>query len=390
MAGTNIILNCDDARRLARRRLPRMFFDYIDGGSFGETTLRSNRDDFARWTLRQKALTGATGADLSTHFAGRRQALPFMLGPIGFLGLFHGRGELAAARAAAQADIPFALSNFAISTIESIRRASAGSLHMQLYVLRDRALAEDVMARARAAGADMLHLTVDTAITAVREKDDRNGFRSAMRFGPGLLMRLATRPRRCLDMARSGRMGVGVAQARPQFGKGVLAQAANLSRLIDPGVCWADVDWVRRTWPGKLSLKGILDPQDALRAAEAGADAIVVSNHGGRQLDGAPSTISVLPEIVDAIDGRIDVLIDGGFRRGQDIIKAIALGASGVLLGRAYAFALAAAGGEGVQRMIGLLSDEVRISLALMGLDSIDALKQAGRQALRSAPVQPC
>jgi isopentenyl diphosphate isomerase/L-lactate dehydrogenase-like FMN-dependent dehydrogenase len=388
------IFNIEDARGIARRRMPKMFFDYLDGGSFGENTLRANVEEFHNWNLRQQALTGIYEIDLATCFLGRRNALPFMLGPIGFLGLFRGRGELLAASAAADAGIAFALSSFAIATVEQLRAASAGPLHFQLYVLRDRRLADELLDRAAAARCEAIYVTVDTAITAVRERDSRNGFRTALKLSPGLLARFAMSPRWCFDMARAGPLSVGVARGRPEFGQGVLAQAANLSRQIDPSVCWEDIARIRKRWAARLVIKGILDPSDAVRAIEVGADAIVVSNHGGRQLDGACATILSLAEIARAVDGRIDILIDGGFRRGQDIIKALALGASGVLLGRAYAYALAAAGGEGVRRIIALLTEEIRISLALMGLRSVEELKQRGAGSLlvgrsASGPADP-
>lgn len=378
-----MIVNADDFRNAARRRLPRIFFDYIDGGSFGEVTLRRNRDDFDRWALEQHVLRRSAQQDLTADLLGHRAALPLMLGPVGFLGLYRRDGEIAAARAANSAGIPWCLSTFSIRSIESVARQAGGHGHFQLYVLDDRGLTEEFMAGAERAGATALFVTVDTAITGIREKDVRNGFRAATRLTPAMLMNMATRPAWCLDVLGKGTPSVESVDHRAEFGRGALEQAANLSRRIDKTLRWDDIAWLRDRWKGKLVIKGILNADDAQRAISCGADAIVISNHGGRQLDAAPSTISVLPEIAERLGGAIDILIDGGFRRGSDVLKALALGASGVLLGRSYAFALAAGGQAGVARLLDIFRTELAVNLALMGLDSIDQLRQEGRSALR-------
>jgi isopentenyl diphosphate isomerase/L-lactate dehydrogenase-like FMN-dependent dehydrogenase len=379
------LVNVEDARLLAKRRLPKIFFDYIDGGSFGEVTLAANRADFARWSLVQRVLMNSTERDLSTTFLGARHALPFMLGPVGFLGLYAGQGEVQAAQAAHGAGIPLCLSTFSIASLSEVRRKTSGPLQFQLYILKDRGFCDELLQEAEQAGVECVHLTVDTAITAVREKDVRNGFRAMTRMTPAFMARLMLRPGWCIDMLRAGTPKVGAVSHRPEFGDGVLAQAAYLSSQIEPALSWSDVEWLRKRWKGRLVLKGVLSGEDAIRARDEGLDAIVVSNHGGRQLDGAPSTISTLPDIVAAMDGRIEVLVDGGFRRGADIIKALALGASGVMLGRAYAFALAAGGRSSVEQIIASLAKEVDITLALMGLASIDELKSKGKSVLRAA-----
>ncbi|GLK83327.1 alpha-hydroxy acid oxidase [Ancylobacter defluvii] len=381
------IVNVEDARAAARRRLPKIFFDYVDGGSFNEDTLRANRADFQRWTLVQRVLNDISVRDLATDFLGTRHALPFMPGPVGFLGLYAGHGEIAAAKAAHAAGVPLCLSTFSIASLAELRAATTGPLHFQLYVMSDRAIGDELLAQAEAAGVDTLYLTVDTAITGIRERDVRNGFRALTRVTPGLALRLATRPVWCLDMLRAGTPEVGAVKHRPEFGRGVLEQASNLSRRIDTRLSWKDVDWLRGRWKGRLVLKGILAPEDALTARAAGADAIIVSNHGGRQLDGASSTIAALPAIAEALDGSLEVLFDGGVRRGADIVKALALGASGVLLGRAYVYGLGAAGEAGVARVLAHLAEEVSLTLALMGLTSIDELKQRGRAALMPRAV---
>jgi len=379
------LINVDDAREAARRRLPRIFFDYIDGGSFGEATLRANRSDFERWRLVQHVLVNPERRDLTTAYLGTRHPLPFMLGPVGFLGLYAGRGEEQATRAAHAAGLPLCLSSFSIASIADLRRESAGPLMFQLYILKDRGLCEEFLAEAEKAGVDTLFLTVDTAITSVREKDVRNGFRALTKVSPALLAQFLGRPDWFYDLMRHGAPEVRAVRHKPEFGKGVLAQAAALSSRIDQTLSWRDVAWLRGRWKGRLVVKGILAAEDALRVRDEGADAVVISNHGGRQLDCASSTIGVLPEIAEALGGSLEILIDGGFRRGSDIVKALALGASGVLLGRAYAFALAAAGTAGVSRIIEALARETDITLALMGIDSVDALKATGRAALRAA-----
>lgn len=379
------IVNVEDARRAARRRLPGIFFDYIDGGASAEQTLAANAADFARWTLVPRALVDVSQRSLVTHFLGRDYPLPFMLGPVGFLGLYAGHGEVLAARAAHKAGIPLCLSSFSITSLAALRTETRGPLAFQLYVMSDRGILDEFLSESRAAGVGTLFLTVDTAVTSVRERDVRNGFRSLTRLTPGLVLRMLTRPDWCLELLAAGPPKVGAVAHRPEFGSGVLEQAGNLSRRIDTRFTWADVTELRERWPGRLVLKGILSAEDAERAVASGVDAIVVSNHGGRQLDGAASTIAVLPEIAAAVDGRIEVLFDGGVRRGADIVKALALGASGVLLGRAYVYGLAAAGEAGVARIIAHLAEEVDIALALMGFTSIAELKQAGRAALRAA-----
>ncbi|MCB8880221.1 alpha-hydroxy-acid oxidizing protein [Acidisoma cellulosilytica] len=370
--------NIADLRRMAGRRLPRIFSDYIDGGSHSELTLGANESDFARWRLRQHVLRDVSTRDLSATFLGASHALPLMLGPIGFLGMFGRRGEVAAARAAGAAGIPSCVSAFAIRPIDEVARENpASTLYSQLYVLRDRALTETLIARAEAAGAAALFLTVDTAVTPVRERDARNGFRNLTRPTLGQWCNILGRPSWCWAMTRDGKPEVGHARAAG-FGRGVMEQAGNLARQIDPGLSWSDVDWLRRRWPRKLVIKGILEPEDARRALDAGADGIVVSNHGGRQLDGASSTIMALPAIAEAVAGRMDVLVDGGFRRGWHIALALALGASAVSVGRPYAWGLAAGGEAGVARAIALLAGELDSTLALMGLSSVAELRAGG------------
>ncbi|OCC03951.1 alpha-hydroxy-acid oxidizing enzyme [Labrys sp. WJW] len=379
------LVNVHDYREAARRRLPKIFFDYIDGGSFEEETLRANRSDYARLTLRQNVLVEPREQDLGTHYLGTRHPLPFMLGPVGFLGLYAGKGEEKAARAAHAAGIALCLSNFSIASLADVRQATKGPLHFQLYVLDDRSLCDEFLEGARLAGADTLFITVDTAITGIRERDVRNGFRSLTRVTPGLFLGLARKPGWLLDVAARGMPSVRAIEHRRDFGRGALEQAANLSRHIDKTVSWKDMAWLRERWQGRLVVKGVLAPEDALKAKSIGMDGVVISNHGGRQLDGASSTIAALPAIRRAVGPDFCVMLDGGIRRGTDIVKAIGLGADGVMLGRAYTYGLAAAGEAGVAGVIDILTREISITLALMGVASIDELKSLGTKAVIAA-----
>jgi len=372
----------EDLRLAAKRRLPRIFFDYIDGASFSEQTARSNIEDFDNWQLVQRVLIDRAKRDFSTEFLGHRSAHPFVLGPVGFSGLFAPRGEVQAARAAHQAGVPFCLSNFGIVTLEELRAATDGPLWFQLYVLKDRSLANAFIDRARNAGVDVLCITVDCAVGAVRERDVRSGFLHQQKITPGLALALMTRPGWLLRVARAGIPRIGHLSDRPEFGKTLLQQAVRLGGQMDPSFTWEDIRQVRERWKGKLVIKGIMHPDDARLAVASGADGIVVSNHGGRELDSSPSTISVLPEIVAAVGDQVDVLLDGGIRRGTHIVKALALGAKAVLLGRAYAYGLAAAGQEGVAQVMRMLATEIDTTIALMGHTSIEALRRTREHSI--------
>ncbi len=376
-------VNIADLRMQAQRKLPKIFFDYIDGGAFSETTMQRNRDDFSKWSLVQRVLRTTKLPDLTTNYLGSTQALPFMLGPVGFLGLYSGRGEILAAEAAKEKAIPLCLSTFSICSIGTLRQKVGGALHFQLYMDRDKSFVEHVLQSAIDADVDVLYLTVDTSVTSVREKDVRNGFRALKRLNLPLALSMLKRPGWCLDMMKAGSPQVEALAKYPEFGKGALEQAANLSGRLDPALTWDDVKWLRNKWKKKLVIKGILSVEDAKMAQVCGADAIVISNHGGRQLDFTSSTIAMLPGIREAVGSDYCVLIDGGFRRGSEIVIALALGASGVLLGRAYAFGLAAAGKAGVTAAIDILALEISITLKLMGIASVEELKAHGKSCLR-------
>ncbi len=376
-------VNIEDLRLIAKKKLPKIFFDYIDGAAFSETTAARNRDDFKRWELVQRVLQQKGMPDLTTRFLGADCDFPFMLGPVGFLGLYRGQGEIQAAKAAKARGIPLCLSTFSIASIGTLRKQVGGNLQFQLYMDRDKTFNEKLLHAAETAGIDVLYLTVDTSVTSVREKDVRNGFRAVSRLNAKLLFSMMQRPGWCLDMLRTGSPSVEAVAEHPEFGKGALEQAGNLSKRLDGSLTWDDVKWLRGKWKKRLVIKGILSAKDAKIAQDCGADGIVISNHGGRQLDFAGSTIAQLTEVRAAVGPEFCVLIDGGFRRGSEIVIAIALGASGVLLGRAYAFGLAAGGQAGVEKTIDILAEEISITLKLMGISSIKELKKLGGQALR-------
>ncbi|TDH39338.1 alpha-hydroxy-acid oxidizing protein [Pseudohoeflea suaedae] len=376
--------NVEDFAKAARRRLPKIFADYIDGGSFSETTLRRNRDGFDHYTLRQRVLAPLDPKpDLSVTAAGRSSRLPFGPGPVGFLGLYRKDGDIAVARAAARAGIPFVLSTFSINGLGTIGKAAGAAPDFQLYLDEDPAVNAEHLEACRNHGVERIFLTVDTAITSVRERDVKNGFRSVDRMTPGLFWQFARRPSWSLNLLRSGFPEVELVRGRAEFGRGAMAQAGNLSRRLDKNLTWDTVAELRKAWSGQLFIKGISDPEDAALARGAGIDGIVLSNHGGRQLDHGRSTVSMIPEVRDALGPSAALFVDSGFRRGSDVIKAIALGADYVLMGRPFAWAVAAEGEAGVNHLIQLLEREIEITLNLMGLSSIDELRRAGTEVLR-------
>ena len=381
-----VIANVDDARALARRRLPKVLFEYIDGAAFSEETAQRNIADFSQWTLRQRVLVDVSTRSQRVNYLGKERALPFLLGPVGFSGLFAEDGEIQAARAAHKVGAPFCLSTFAITSLEKLREATDGPLWFQLYVLKDRALAQRMIEIAIRANVEALCVTVDTPVSGVREKDVRNGFRSVARLTPRLALALLRKPGWCARVLRHGAPTIGNLAGMAEFRGNALEQAARIASYIDASMTWEDIAWIRKLWPGKLILKGILNPLDASQALKTGADGIVVSNHGGRQLDGAASTISMLPSIVDAIGGKADVFLDGGVRRGAHVVKALALGAKGVLLGRAYAYGLAAAGEQGVATVIDLIQKEIDVTMAHMGVSALSDIHEKRHELLFRRP----
>ena len=371
-----------DYRLLARRRLPKAFFDYIDGGAYNELTLAANRNDLDALKLHQRVLRGASNIDTSTTVLGEQLAQPVILGPVGLAGLYARRGEVQAARAAQAAGVPFCLSTVSICSIEEVSAANTAPFWFQLYVIRDRGYATELLARARAAGCTTLVFTVDLPVFATRYRDVRNG----MTGGASLSGRLAkiwdlvSHTGWLLDVPLGGKpLTFGnLAQAVPSA-RSLEAMKGWVDAQFDPGVTWKDLDWVRQNWPGHIVVKGVLDADDARSAAGVGASAVIVSNHGGRQLDGAPSSISVLPRIRDAVGDRLEILMDGGIRSGQDVAKALASGAKAVMLGRPWAYGLAARGEAGVAEVLALLKRELEVTMTLLGAERVG---QIGADAL--------
>ncbi|HEX8839569.1 MAG TPA: L-lactate dehydrogenase [Sphingomicrobium sp.] len=355
-----------DYRALARARLPHFLFEYLDGGSYDEVTLKRNVEDLRSVALRQRVLRDVSSLDLSTELFGERWKLPVGLGPVGLAGFYARRGEVQAARAAAAAGVPFALSTVGGCSLEEVAR-SGSAFWFQLYFVRDRGFVREMIARAKAVGCSALVLTVDLAVPGSRYRDAR-----VAGGGLGRMRQLLTRPAWLWDVAVNGRpMSLGNLES-------VIGKRAPLSDFqawihanFDPSVSWQDVEWVRSHWDGPLVIKGILDPEDAREAVAHGIDGVVVSNHGGRQLDGALSTARALPKVADAIAGRVPILADGGVRSGLDVARMLALGANFVLLGRAWAFALAAEGHAGVARALRLIEAEMRVAMALTGCTSV-------------------
>ncbi|MGH2378267.1 MAG: alpha-hydroxy acid oxidase [Candidatus Limnocylindria bacterium] len=365
------VVNIADLRRLAERRVPRVVFDYIDGGAEDEVTLRANRQAYEDVALRPRGAVVPAEPDLRTRVLGAELSLPFALAPVGSLRLMYPRGEVVAARAAGQAETACALSTFSGSTIEEVRAGSTGPLWYQLYLAGGREVALAAIARARAAGYSALLVTIDTAVSGLRERDLRNGVVELV--GSDLLAKVPhgfqflVRPRWLAGFLRDGGL---MSFPNVVLADGPMRYADVGAVLESSAVAWDDLRWIRAAWDGPIAVKGVLTGEDARRAIDEGADAVVVSNHGGRQLDGAPATLRVLPEVVAAADGRIEILLDGGIRRGSDVVKALCLGARAVLVGRAYAYGVAAGGGPGVSRAIEILRSEIVRTLKLLGCSS--------------------
>jgi L-lactate dehydrogenase (cytochrome) len=367
-----------DYRALAKARLPHFLFEYLDGGSYDEVTLRRNVEDLQRLTLKQRVLRDVSNIDLSTELFGKNWAMPVGLGPVGLSGLYARRGEVQAARAAAAANVPFALSTLSACSIDEVARAAP--LWFQLYIVKDRGFVSDMIARANEAGCGALLLTVDLAVPGTRYRDYRSGLSGSMRGPVARMRQVLRRPDWAWDVAVRGRpMTMGNLEP-------VLGANAALSDLMgwvgqnfDSSVTWKDVEWVRSQWPGPLVIKGILDPDDARECVANGADGMVVSNHGGRQLDGALSSARALPPIADAVAGRAAILADGGVRSGLDVVRMLALGADFVLMGRGWAYALAARGQAGVAHVLKLIDAEMRVAMALTACTSV---KQIDEQIL--------
>jgi L-lactate dehydrogenase (cytochrome) len=359
-----------DFRILAQQRLPKVLFDYVDGGAFEEATLSANRADLQRVVLRQKVLRDVSSIDTSTTLFGQSLSLPLILAPVGFGGMMARRAEVHAARAAEEAGVPFTLSTVAICSIEEVRRATAAPFWFQLYMMKDRGVVREILARAEAAKCGALVFTVDLPVMGTRYRDIRNGMGAQLSNLSGLKMawNFAAHPGWIYDVGIMGRpLAFGNLSGALKGHNTLSAGMAYSATTFDPSVTWNDLAWVRTIWKGPLILKGVLDPEDAREAVRTGADGIIVSNHGGRQLDAAASAISVLPRIADAVGHETTVLMDGGIRSGQDLTRALALGAKGCLAGRAWVYGVAAQGRSGVTAVIETIRRELHTTMALIG-----------------------
>lgn len=379
MTGNMIIANIADFREAARRRLPHFLFEYIDGGSYAEATLGRNVSDLAALALRQRILVDVADIDLSAELFGQKLAMPVALAPIGLAGMNARRGEVQALRAAEAAGVPFTLSTVSVCPLDEVRKAARGPFWFQLYMIQDRGFMRELLAQAREAQCPALVFTVDMAVPGSRYRDVRSGLAGAA--GPlGAMRRVvqaAMRPGWAWDVGLWGRPHhLGNIAPLLQGRTGLEDFFAWMRANFDSSIHWRDLDFIRSEWTGPLILKGILDPEDARQAVAVGADGIVVSNHGGRQLDGVLSTARALPPIVDAVGDKLTVLADGGVRSGLDVVRMLALGAKGVLLGRAWAFALAAGGEAGVAKMLRLIEAEMRVAMALTGVTRVDRISR--------------
>ena len=357
----------EDLRALARRKVPKAFFEYADNGSYNEETLRANRADLETIKLRQRVMVDVSERSLATTIVGQKVSAPFALAPIGLCGMQYGDGEILSAQAAEEANIPFILSTMSICSIEHVAEATTKPFWFQLYVIRDRGFSKDILTRAAIAGCTALVLTVDLQVLGQRHRDIRNGMTVPPEFRLKNIIDIATKPGWALSILKGKSRNFGNLAGHVKGMEDVASLAQWTNNQFDPALNWKDVEWIKKIWPGKLIIKGILDVDDAKTAVKLGADAIVVSNHGGRQLDGAPSSISALPAIAQAVGSDTEVLFDGGIRTGTDMLRALALGARACLIGRAYVYGLGAGGKAGVAKAIDILQKELSVAMALTG-----------------------
>jgi L-lactate dehydrogenase (cytochrome) len=372
-----LITTIEDLRVLARARVPRMFYDYADSGSWTESTYRANEEDFSRIKLRQRVAVNLEDRGTASTMVGVAAAMPVALAPTGMTGMQHADGEILAARAAEKFGVPFTLSTMSICSIEDVRGHTQAPFWFQLYVMRDRDFVERLIDRAKAAGCGALVLTLDLQILGQRHKDLRNGLSAPPKLTIPNILNLLTKPRWCMAMLGTRRRQFGniVGHAKGVDDLGSLSDWT--AAQFDPKLNWGDVEWIKKRWGGKLILKGIMDVEDAKLAASSGADALIVSNHGGRQLDGAPSSIAALPAIAAEVGSQIEIHMDGGIRSGQDVLKAVALGARGTYIGRAFLYGLGAMGGPGVTKALEIIHRELDLTMAFCGRTSIEAVDRS-------------
>lgn len=367
-----VITNIEDLRILAEKRVPRMFYDYADSGSWTESTYRANSSDFGRIKFRQRVAVDMDNRSLATTMVGQPVSMPVAIAPTGLTGMQHADGEILGAKAAEKFGVPFTLSTMSICSIEDVAANTSKPFWFQVYFLKDRDFMSRLVQRAKAANCSALVVTLDLQILGQRHKDIRNGLSAPPKLTLPNMLNLATKPRWCLGMLGTKRRHFGNIVGHATGVSDMSSLSSWTAEQFDPRLSWDDVAWIRKQWPGKLILKGIMDVEDAKLAVQSGADALIVSNHGGRQLDGAQSSIEALPAIVDAVGGRIEIHMDGGIRSGQDVIKARALGAQGVYLGRAFLYGLGAMGEAGVTKCLELIRRELDITMALCGLTDIN------------------
>ena len=372
-----VITNIEDLRVIAQRRVPRMFYDYADSGSWTESTYRANQADFQTMKLRQRVAVNMEGRTTATKMVGIDVAMPVAIAPVGLTGMQHADGEIHAARAAEKAGIPFTLSTMSICSIEDVAAATTKPFWFQLYVMRDRDFIERLIDRAKAAKCSALVLTLDLQILGQRHKDLKNGLSAPPKPTVANMINLMTKPRWCMGMLGTPRREFRniVGHVRGVENMGSLSEWT--AKQFDPALSWADVEWIKKRWGGTLILKGIQDVEDARLAVDSGADALIVSNHGGRQLDGAPSSISALPDIVAAVGNRIEVHMDGGIRSGQHVLKAVALGAKGTYIGRAMVYGLGAMGEAGVEAALKIIHKELDLTMAFCGRTDINTVDRS-------------
>ena len=371
-----VITQVEDLRRLAQKRVPRMFYDYADSGSWTESTYRANEADFARIKLRQRVAVDMRNRSTATTMIGQKVAMPVALAPTGLTGMQHADGEILAARAAMAFGVPFTLSTMSICSIEDVAEHAGRGFWFQLYMMKDREFMSRLIGRAKAAGCSALVLTLDLQILGQRHKDLINGLSAPPKLTLKSIVNMATKPRWAWGMLRTSRRGFGNIVGHVSGVDDMSSLSTWTAQQFDPALDWDVVQWVKQQWGGPLIIKGILDVADARLAAQSGADALVVSNHGGRQLDGAPSSIRVLPEIVDAVGSQIEVHLDGGVRSGQDVLRARALGAQAVYIGRPFLYGLGAMGQAGVTKALQLIHHELDVTMALCGHRDIEQVNR--------------
>jgi L-lactate dehydrogenase (cytochrome) len=372
LADLNKITCFEDFHRLARRRMPRMFYDYAASGSWTESTLRANEQDLQEWLFRQRVAVDIEHRSIRTRMLGEDVTMPVAIAPTGLTGMMHANGEMHGAMAAKKFGIPFTLSTMSICSIEDVAQHTQAPFWFQLYVMRDKTFMENLIRRAQRANCSALVVTLDLQVMGQRHRDIKNGLSAPPKPTLGNLLNLATKPYWCWQMAQTQKRTFRNIVGHAQGVTDVSSLAAWTAEQFDPRLNWDDVKRIKELWGGKLVLKGVMEPEDARMAAESGADALVVSNHGGRQLDGAPSSIKVLPDIVSAVGKDIEVWMDGGIRSGQDVLRAVALGAKGTLIGRSFLYSLGAAGEAGVTKCLQMLAKELDLTMAFCGHNDIN------------------